>query len=253
MRLGWLVFGVLDSERGCLAGDLLRRSNRSACHGSERVWVGADGRTRTDNRLFTRQVRYQLRHASRVGTGYRSQAGEGSFRHPGPRGRRCRPCASPGAPASRKAACPCSTRLLRPPTPSPPPRDQQRPARSDTGTATADPLVEAARARTRAQGWDSAVAPGPLRRVDRRGSGREVEDWPTRRRRRAWRQPAPHDVVGVGHDLHPRPVRYACRLPAGGTPPGRAVGPPGSSASRRAPRGRRGSCRRAVGRCRLAA
>ena len=27
---------------------------------------GADGRTRTDNRLFTRQVRYQLRHASRV-------------------------------------------------------------------------------------------------------------------------------------------------------------------------------------------
>ena len=25
---------------------------------------GADGRTRTDNRLFTRQVRYQLRHAS---------------------------------------------------------------------------------------------------------------------------------------------------------------------------------------------
>ena len=31
---------------------------------------GADGRTRTDNRLFTRQVRYQLRHASIVGSAW---------------------------------------------------------------------------------------------------------------------------------------------------------------------------------------
>ena len=32
---------------------------------------GADGRTRTDNRLFTRQVRYQLRHASSDEPAYR--------------------------------------------------------------------------------------------------------------------------------------------------------------------------------------
>ena len=54
-RAAALLSGVPPTLRPVMAKCVLTRPNS-----------GADGRTRTDNRLFTRQVRYQLRHASSV-------------------------------------------------------------------------------------------------------------------------------------------------------------------------------------------